>query len=146
MATIAKKSTSNATTKNGKAKAKKVSAKKAPKVKKVETPKQVSKRVLEMLEKSKQFDVKTANNWQKLGEVSRQVNIKPMGFNKMIKFYLSEAKLVMPKDVLKCITFANVKEWVSTSIKYQNLEYFTANDAKLICNAVIRYTIEVLHN
>jgi len=119
--------------------AKKVEGKKAviKTAKKVESARIVSGKVIKTVAKIKAFDSKNAGSWDKLGQVSRKVLVDGLGLNKALKNYLDIAKDELTDTQIACLTFANCVDFIKTSVKYKDLQYFTTNDLKLIAQKVL---------
>lgn len=83
------------------------------------------------------------NNWDKLTAVSFNAKIEGCKLSKIAKTFLDASKLENGKSLLtdKQITllnYSNIVTYIRNSEKYKNVNLFTLNDVKLICNAIIK--------
>lgn len=78
------------------------------------------------------------NDWKRLQVVKSAVIVEGMGLNKMIKTFLEIGQNYLTQKQKECLTFENVKSFISESEKYKELQYFTEFQMQLICNGVIK--------
>jgi hypothetical protein len=105
---------------------------------KKDAPKVLGRAKQELLDKVENHDRKTTSNWEKMHHISRKKKVADMSFSQMLKGWIKAAEGELSKDILAVMTFHNVKTWVQASNKYKDLKLFTENDAKMICNNVLK--------
>lgn len=105
---------------------------------KVETIAQHNARINNLIAKSKEFDKKNAGSWDRLGQTSRMVELDRMSMSKAFKEYLKVAKTLLTPAQMQHLTFAKISEFAKSSKKFGSLEYWTINNIKLLCNAVLK--------
>ena len=123
--------------------AKKDSVKKGSAKKGANTPKAVvvaqhNKRINTLIEKTSGFVKKDSGSWDRLGQTSRLVELDRMSMSKAFKEYLKVAKTLLTPSQMSHLTFAKVSEFAKDSKKFGALEYWTINNIKLLCNAVLK--------
>ena len=80
---------------------------------------------------------KNYSNWERMHVASANADLELMGLNKGLKNFISTSKGILTPKQHECLKFKTVCEWIKTS-KYKDLQYFSTNQIKLICNAVIK--------
>ena len=105
---------------------------------KVETAKKLSNKVLEKLEKIKNFDSENAGSYERLGQVSRKVDIEYLNLNSALNKYIEVAKSEgFSAKQLSKLNKSNCKKIIAESVKYKDLALFTTDDIKKICQLVL---------
>jgi hypothetical protein len=99
---------------------------------------QHNKRILNLVEKSSEFVKKDSGSWDRLGQTSRLVELDRMSMSKAFKEYLKVAKTLLTPAQMAHLTFAKVSEFAKNSQKFGQLEFWTINNIKLLCNAVLK--------
>jgi hypothetical protein len=96
-----------------------------------------NKRINNLVEKSKGFNKKEAGSWDCLTQTSRQVELGRMGLSKAFKEYLKEAKTTLTANQMKHLTFKNLQGFASNSAEFKQLEFWTINNIKMLCQRIL---------